>query len=190
MLVVGGRNEHQLFADVWKLEAFDCVDGGEIDNSCEHAVQFVGGMARSPRTEEEGVTNAPSLGLRWRREVDLELPVSRCAHGVAVIGEAGGAGELLCVFGGFTGEGVRTCVCVCEYTCGCVQIYICGCVQVHLYVLLMIEFLHRRHYSNVPITPTPTIIIVVIAIVIAPHLAFVVTSSLRHDFMSSRSYIG
>jgi subtilisin family serine protease len=80
MYISGGRNEEQMFSDVWMLAA-------------------------SPASETDG---AAIQRVQWTRLTALNLSTPRCAHGAVVVVTAGneGVAARLVLFAGFTSSGI------------------------------------------------------------------------------------
>lgn len=91
MVITGGRNsEGTILSDVWilSIRPNDIIEKEELDieKTCE---------------ENKNNDNTNTLfPLKWIKRNDWTLSSSRCAHGAAIINNK------LCVYGGFTGEGV------------------------------------------------------------------------------------
>ena len=74
--------------------------GREMHSSCTMNGKLIISGGRNEAGTVLSDTWSLSNTLKWERRHDLELPVSRCAHGAAVVGDK------YCIYGGFTGVGV------------------------------------------------------------------------------------
>lgn len=75
--------------------------GREMHSSCTINGNLVVSGGRNEAGTVLADTWSLSNKLKWEKRNDLELPVSRCAHGAAVVGDK------YCIYGGFTGVGVE-----------------------------------------------------------------------------------
>jgi hypothetical protein len=91
MVITGGRNgEGTILSDVWTLiiRQNDIIEKEELD------------IEKQSEKEENNDNINTLFPLQWIKRNDWTLSSSRCAHGAAIVGNK------LCVYGGFTGEGI------------------------------------------------------------------------------------